>query len=101
MDIWVAPVVVLLLLVLLTVESASATQRHRESTARIRRVERKLDLVLDHLGLTDSEPALPQILAHLEQGRKVAAVKAYRQATGDGLLAAKQAVDRLAEQRGL
>ncbi|MEN3611719.1 hypothetical protein AAH979_19440 [Plantactinospora sp. ZYX-F-223] len=101
MDSWLVPVVALPLLVLVLTEMSSAARRQRETTARLRRVETKLDLVLGHLGLALPEPALPQVVAHLERGEKIAAVKAYREATGDGLREAKEAVDRLAAQRGL
>ncbi len=101
MDSWLVPVVALPLLVLVMTEMSSAARRQRETAARLRRVERKLDLVLDHLGLTVPEPALPEVVAQLERGQKIAAVKAYREATGEGLREAKEAVDRLAAQRGL
>ncbi|MEQ4305729.1 hypothetical protein ABNF97_30830 [Plantactinospora sp. B6F1] len=100
MDSWLLLAVVLPLLVLLWTESSSAARRHRDGIARLRRVERKLDLVMEHLGLTDAEPVLPEVSAYLEKGQRIAAIKAYRDATGVGLREAKQAVDRIAERHG-
>ncbi|CAM5228018.1 MULTISPECIES: hypothetical protein [Streptomyces] len=61
----------------------------------IARVERKLDLVLQHLDLHEEIPGKDGIVALVREGKTVQAVKAYREATGAGLLEAKQAVDRL------
>ncbi|EGX60855.1 hypothetical protein SZN_05357 [Streptomyces zinciresistens K42] len=62
---------------------------------RAARVERKLDLVLDHLGLRDGDPRLPEVRALLHDGRKVEAVRLYREITGAGLKEAKDAVDAM------
>ncbi|GAB3973161.1 ribosomal protein L7/L12 [Plantactinospora veratri] len=101
MDSWLILVVAVPLLVLVMTELSSAGRRQRETAARLRRVEAKLDVVMGHLGLALPEPALPEVLAQLERGQKIAAVKAYREATGEGLREAKEAVDRLAAERGL
>ncbi|MEU3145357.1 MULTISPECIES: hypothetical protein [unclassified Streptomyces] len=61
----------------------------------IARLERKLDLVLEHLDLREEAPGEGGIAALAREGRTVQAVKAYREATGAGLLEAKQAVDRM------
>ena len=65
---------------------------------RLDRTERKLDAVLDHLGVTLAEPELPEVRAYLREGKKIEAIKAYRQQTGAGLAEAKDAVERLAGQ---
>jgi hypothetical protein len=63
---------------------------------RLRRVERKLDLMLDQLGVRDPESGLAaELEALLRQGKKIAAVKRYREATGAGLKEAKNEVDRM------
>jgi ribosomal protein L7/L12 len=67
-------------------------QRHQ---ARLALVERKLDAVLGHLGVEVPEPHLRQVEALVRQGKDVVAIKTYREATGAGLLEAKQAVDRI------
>ena len=46
-------------------------------------------------GLPLSGPQVDQILQLLRQGQKIAAIKAYRRATGQGLKEAKEQIDRL------
>jgi Ribosomal protein L7/L12 C-terminal domain len=41
------------------------------------------------------------LMSHLGNGKKIQAIKAYRQATGEGLVEAKEAVERMARQHGL
>jgi ribosomal protein L7/L12 len=70
------------------------------STAQLNRMERKLDLILKHLGLelADAEPEGPwRTLA--DQGEKIAAIRAYREAAGVGLAEAKEAVDSYMRRR--
>lgn len=86
------------LLAFLLVEAATAAKRQRDTAARIARLDRRMQLLLTHLGVTDPEPELAEVREHLRNGRTVAAVRAYRQATGESLLEAKQAVDRMADQ---
>lgn len=81
--------------------AGAVTARRREvehHRARLAAVERKLDAVLDHLGIDRERPELRTVEELLAQGKTVAAVKAYRDATGAGLVEAKTAVDRLAER---
>ncbi|KAB1149435.1 hypothetical protein F7R91_06730 [Streptomyces luteolifulvus] len=59
------------------------------------RVERKLDLVLDHLGLSLQYPRMDEVAALARDGRTIEAVKMYREVTGAGLKEAKEAVDKL------
>nr|WP_240939860.1 ribosomal protein L7/L12 [Planosporangium flavigriseum] len=56
---------------------------------------------MDHLGVVDKQPELPEVVRELEAGRKIQAIKAYRDATGAGLKEAKDAVEALARSRGL
>jgi ribosomal protein L7/L12 len=97
MDSWEA-----ILLVVATVGAVAAAagallQGRRASKAQLADVQRKLDLVLDHLGI--AAPGHAQVVEHLENGRMIEAVRAYRRQTGAGLLEAKQAVDRIAAGR--
>ncbi len=62
------------------------------------RIERSVDHLLRNLGLSsaDSAPALPPgVLEELEAGRKIEAIKRFRDATGCGLKEAKEAIDEL------
>jgi ribosomal protein L7/L12 len=73
----------------------------RRTAARLAAVERRLQLIMDHFDIADPEPHLPEVIANLEQGKKIAAIKAYRDSTGTGLAEAKEAVERLVRDRGL
>ncbi len=76
--------------------------------AALARVERKLDLLLNHSGLADAPlPAAvmttqllpsPDVEALLRQGKKIHAIKLYRQQTGMGLKDAKDAVEAMERQ---
>ncbi|ANH92525.1 hypothetical protein A8713_16280 [Streptomyces sp. SAT1] len=63
---------------------------------RTARVEHKLDLILDHLGLCEEQPWRGEVAELARTGRKIQAVKLYREATDAGLKEAKEAVDRIA-----
>ncbi|MCX4972875.1 MULTISPECIES: ribosomal protein L7/L12 [unclassified Streptomyces] len=62
---------------------------------RIARVEKKIDLIIRHLGVHADDPELPEVAAFLRDGKKIQAIKAYRAATGAGLQEAKEAVERM------
>lgn len=64
--------------------------------ARLARVERKLDAICDHLGLeVERYPGVSEQVADaLRRGRKIEAIKRYREETGASLRDAKDAVDR-------
>jgi hypothetical protein len=63
--------------------------------ARLRRVEEKLDLVLQHLGIefVDEAGLPPAARALADAGDKIGAIKALREETEMGLRAAKDAVE--------
>jgi ribosomal protein L7/L12 len=58
-------------------------------------MERKLDAIADRLGVAVVEPELAEVTALLRQGKKIQAIKAYRESTGAGLAEARDAVERL------
>ncbi|MFD4523777.1 ribosomal protein L7/L12 [Streptomyces sp. NPDC058470] len=62
---------------------------------RIARVEKKLDLIIGHLGIHEDDSELAEVAAFLWDGKKIQAIKAYRAATGAGLKEAKEAVERM------
>ncbi len=76
---------------------------------RLNLINRKLDLIMTHLGLSLSAPAElagkqpshTEIVQHLVNGRKILAIKVYREATGAGLAEAKAAVEKIARDLGL
>jgi ribosomal protein L7/L12 len=99
MDPWLYLVVAAAIAIALTNIPTSAQRRRKE--ARLANVERKIELIMGHLGIEDPEPYLPEVIACLEQGKKIPAIKAYRDATAVGLKEAKDAVERIARDRGL
>ncbi|EPD56180.1 MULTISPECIES: ribosomal protein L7/L12 [Streptomyces] len=84
-----------LIILLVLFGIGSIENRISRQDKRMARVEHKLDLVLDHLGLSEPEPWSAEIDALLREGKKIQAIKVYREATGAGLKEAKEAVDRL------
>lgn len=100
MDYTLLAVVVLVAAVAL---GASASDRRiNRVERRLSLMEQKLDAIAGHLGVTVAEPAqpqladLPEVRRYLQEGKKIQAIKAYRESTGAGLKDAKDAVERLA-----
>jgi ribosomal protein L7/L12 len=103
---WVAIAVVL---VGVTLGSSGSSRKVRRIEGRLAQVEHKLDAVLEHLGVDVSEPrlqprsqpqpGLDQVHAFLREGKKIQAIKAYRESTGADLKDAKEAVERIAGER--
>ncbi|MFJ9176501.1 ribosomal protein L7/L12 [Streptomyces sp. NPDC102360] len=87
----------ILLLVGVLIAVGTIERKVDRADRRTARVERKLDLVIEHLGIdTDMVgPDLDRVRALLRDGKKIPAVKAYREATGAGLKEAKDEVDRI------
>jgi hypothetical protein len=73
--------------------------RERDLVAGMRRIERKLDLIMARLEIDDVRPELSEVTDLIGRGKKIAAIKAYREATGASLREAKDAVDELADGR--
>ncbi len=68
---------------------------------RLERLESKIDAIMRHLGIAEGVAAAPsagsmaEVEQHLLAGNKIAAIKAYRIATGLGLKEAKDAVEAM------
>lgn len=77
--------------------SRQAASRTRQLAA----IERKLQLLMEHAGITESQLVIPEVALKLDSGSKIQAIKAYREATGASLREARDAVDQLARQRSL
>lgn len=98
---WLLYLLLPLLVVYLIGESDRRTAAKRQAR-RLAAVERKLGLIMDHLGIREPEPQAPAgVLNELSAGRKIQAIKKYRDATGVGLKEAKDAVEQLASRHGL
>lgn len=64
----------------------------------IARMERKLDLILTHLGIGHDDH-VPEIVVGLARaGRKIEAIKEYRKLTGASLVVAKREVEFIMER---
>ena len=63
--------------------------------AQLRRVERKLDAVLNHLGVEadDRDGLSSQAKLYADSNQKIAAIKQHRDDTGAGLAEAKTVID--------
>ena len=98
MDLIATAVIVILLFSTITI-----TGNLRSAASTAERTERKLDMVIKHLGIEGpaAEGIPPETVAEIDRciwsDRRVEAVKLYREATGHGLVEAKQWVDRRAE----
>lgn len=62
---------------------------------RLRRVERKLDTIINHMGIVINSGVDPQLLELVREGKKIEAIKLYRESTGVGLKEAKDFVESL------
>lgn len=74
----------------------SSLQRWQD-TARLQRIERKLDRISAHLGLPEDTTIPEAIRAELLAGNKINAIKLYREQHGVGLKEAKDAVEHMQE----
>ncbi|MFJ8634881.1 ribosomal protein L7/L12 [Streptomyces sp. NPDC093568] len=79
------------LVVVFTIDS-----RVSRTARRVARVERKLDLIIDHLGLRVDDPRMAEVVALLRDDKKIQAIKVYREITGADLKEAKDAVEAMA-----
>ncbi|WP_438487765.1 hypothetical protein [Streptomyces sp. S186] len=75
---------------------ASATDRRTKPLERrMARLERKVDLLMAHLGVEEeADPRMAEVDALLAQNKKIAAMKIYREVTGAGLAEAKEEIER-------
>ncbi len=94
MDPWEAALLVIATIGSLAAAAGAWFQESRSSTTQLAAVHRKLDLIMDHLGI--ASPGEAEVIHHLENGRMIEAVRLYRKQNGVGLVEAKQAVDRIA-----
>ncbi|MFC5803993.1 ribosomal protein L7/L12 [Streptomyces formicae] len=85
----------LILVVGLALLSGSVDRKLSRVDRRIARLERKIDRVLDHLGIQETDPRLERVAALVRDGRKIEAIKVYREITDAGLKEAKDAVERI------
>ena len=73
-------------------------ERIRVLEGTVAQLERKVDFLIQHLGITYTEQgptADPVIVEHLRRGEMIQAIKRYRDLTRAGLAEAKQAVEAI------
>ncbi|MEU2792659.1 hypothetical protein [Streptomyces sp. NPDC007100] len=81
--------------VVIVVLASTMDARHKTLERRLRRMDRKLDLIMEHLGVEETGPeGIAEIDALLHKGKKIEAIKRYRELTGADLVEAKEAVER-------
>jgi Ribosomal protein L7/L12 C-terminal domain len=90
------PELIILLIVGILVFSRAG--RGGTLAGRLDRLERKVDLILDHLGIDPARLLPPGVAELIAQGRKIEAIKLYRERTGAGLAEAKTAVERFPQK---
>ncbi|MGY0057219.1 ribosomal protein L7/L12 [Streptomyces sp. LZ34] len=88
-------IAVFMLIPLIGLMWSSIERRIDRANRRTAQLTRKVDLILDHLGIQEPQPELERVRALVGEGRKIHAVKAYREITGADLKEAKEAVDRM------
>jgi hypothetical protein len=66
-----------------------------DNSIRFKALERKLDLILERLGINPNEGVDSQILELVKAGRKIEAIRLYREQTGAGLKESKDYVEGL------
>jgi len=70
-----------------------------ELRQQIRKLERQVVFLLEHLGLEHREEAnagvSPEVLDLVRKGKKMGAIKLYREEMGCGLKAAKEFIDSI------
>jgi ribosomal protein L7/L12 len=80
------------LMVLLSMARNSSSVANGSKTSRL---ERKVDLILKHLGLDPNQGVDEKIMELMKAGQKIEAIKLYREQTGVGLKEAKDYVESL------
>jgi hypothetical protein len=78
--------------------TAAANLFRPSDRAQLRRIEAKLNLVLEHLGVQYQDPTTQGLSPEVktladDPARKIAAIKLHREQTGLGLKEAKEAVE--------
>lgn len=87
-------------LVALVLAYGGLESRLKRLERRNARLERKADLILDHLGIRQEEPGMERVTALLRENKKIQAIKEYREITDADLKEAKEAVERMDGTRG-
>jgi ribosomal protein L7/L12 len=96
------PVVSILLVLVLMLSLQWRLTEIERQVSRVSRLDVKLDLLLKHAGVEyDPYKALPpEVINALQNGRKIQAIKLYREASGVGLKDAKDFIEDAQRRAG-
>jgi ribosomal protein L7/L12 len=96
------PVVSILLVLVLMLSLQWRLTEIERQVSRVARLDVKLDLLLKHAGVEyDPYKALPpEVINALQNGRKIQAIKLYREASGVGLKDAKDFIEDAQRRAG-
>jgi ribosomal protein L7/L12 len=100
----IAVIAIMVMCVVLVIATLSTRMsRIEQRIAKLSSIEAKLDLLLKHAGLEyDPYKNLPrEIVEAVQAGRKIEAIKLYRQATAVGLKEAKDFIEEVQRRSGL
>lgn len=99
---WIVLAVLALLLGLVGLEFIRlhrAKQYTKYTSWRLKRLEQKLDLILNQLEVEYEDKTLEMVKDFIKSGAKIEAIKMFRQQTGVSLVEAKRAIEAL--ERGM
>jgi hypothetical protein len=85
----------LIVAIFLLIVGSSWTAVAKYNWRRLGRLERKIDLILTHLGLDPYQGVNLEVMELMKAGQKIQAIKLYREQTGVGLREAKEYVESL------
>jgi len=100
----IALIAVMILCVILVINLlATRLSKIEQRIAKLSSVDAKLDLLLKHAGLEyDPYKSLPrEVVEAVQSGRKIEAIKRYREATAVGLKEAKDFIEEVQRRGGL
>jgi ribosomal protein L7/L12 len=99
MDSWLSMLSIVALIVVALTSFSSA--RSSGLDKRLARIDRRLDLIMQRMEIEEPDSPVPGVVERLQQGKKIEAIKVYREQTGAGLAEAKDVVEAIARERGL
>lgn len=100
MDFWL-PMLGFVVLIAVALTSSFSSARAPGLDRRLARIERQLALIMRRLEIEEPDSPTPGVVEQLQQGKKIQAIRTYREQTGSGLAEAKAAVEAIARERGL
>ncbi len=94
-------IVLLVSIIAFSLNAARIDLQTQRQQWRIARIERKIDLVMRHLGVEEPGDSMEPVRTILASGNKIAAINAYREQTDAGLKEAKDAVEAIQREMGV